>query len=677
MEISSNSRARLASLSQGSYITDAALAAVLTELKSNPDCFPEHASRHTIKRARDEQVMVETTHGPLMAHMPLQLQDPPETRNVCYFSPAAILQHACSVSKSFESLVKSALQTTNPTPSKPMRICIYSDEVAPGNVLKHDNKRRVQCIYWTLMDIGPLALMDEDNWFLLAAVRSSVVSRLPGGMGQLMENMISCFFQADASFEDGLLVHTHDGPALVFAEINTKIGDEAALRSCFNTKGAAGSLCCMLCRNITAHGSELATHDKSRFFVASTCTDTTRFVPQSDQTVADAVAMIRANVGVGTKASFQKMQQALGINYAPLGVLFSHRLIGKISMVGSVMFDWMHVYMSSGIFGLEVGLLLGKLAQAGISNDFIHKQVQAYTWPRRLSSRGATGKSTFQKRTGSASSELKCTASEGLSIFRVFRSILWTTILQQADSDLIEAIRCFFALCQVIELLLAIPRGGVDHNILRHHICLHLNMFLAVYTAENWIPKCHYAFHLPDHLQSKGILLSCWTHERKHKQIKKFANELDNTSLKFEQNIMVHQLFSQLESLKNKPALAAGTSHLVSPKPAPYKLSSVVCQIIHQPSEVFTSIEAKVGVFMQSCFKGDVVMFLLDTVACVGEVWFHVNAIEQCLTCVSLWQKVNENEYKVQERLVLLPSGNIQHVCTYKRQGDNIYIVQE
>ena len=122
MERSSNSRARLASLSHGSYITDAALAAVLKELKSNPDCFPDHASRHTIKRARDEQVDVVTTHGPLMAHMQLQLQDPPETRKVCYISPASILQHACSVSKQFGSLVKSAVQRKQPTPTTPMKI---------------------------------------------------------------------------------------------------------------------------------------------------------------------------------------------------------------------------------------------------------------------------------------------------------------------------------------------------------------------------------------------------------------------------------------------------------------------------------------------------------------------------------------------------------------------------
>jgi hypothetical protein len=676
MDTSSVSRSRLASLSQGSYITDAALASVLKELKSNPDCFPDTISRHTIKRARDEQVKIDTIHGPLITHMQLQLADPPETRDVCYISPASILQHAVSVSKQFGSLVKATAQRSSMTPTTRMKICLYSDEVAPGNVMKHDNRRRLQCVYWALMDTGPLALMDEDNWFLLTAVRSNVVSRLPGGMGQLMENMISCFFKAGASFEDGILLNTGDGPFLVFAEINTKLGDESALKMCFDVKGASGSLICMLCRNITAHGSELDLYDRQRFFVASTCTDTSMFVRHTDQTVADAVELIRSSSGVVNKASFARMQQSLGINYAPLGVLFSRRLSGKISMVGSVMFDWMHVYMSSGIFGVESGLLLGKLAQAGITNSFIHNQVQSFTWPRRLSSRGATGKSMFHKRTGVASSELKCTASEGLSIFRVFRFILWTTILPRADAVVTEAIRCFFALCGVIELLLAIPRGGVDHNVLRNQICKHLSMFLAVYTAENWFPKCHYAFHLADHLQSKGMLLSCWTHERKHKQIKKFANELDNTSLNFEQNIMVNQLYSQIESLKLKPTPAAGTSYLVNAKPATSKLASVVCQIIQQPSEVLTSIEAKVGL-SQSCFKGDVVTFLLGTVACVGEVWFHVHAIEHCFTCVSLWRRVKENEYQVQERLILLPSVDIQHVCTYKRIADIVYIVPE
>lgn len=440
--MASTSRAGLATLSQGSYVTDAALASVLKTLKSNPESFPEHLSRHTIKRARDDHVKVDTIHGSLIARMPMKLKDPPEDRDVAYVNPAALLQHVCSSSNHFGKIFKAAVDSSKPSPTAPLRICIYSDEVTPGNAMKHDNKRKLQCVYWAVMDTGPLSLLDEDNWFLLTAVRSGVVNRLPGGMGQLMETMMGCFFKPGASFEDGLLVNTADGPLVVFAHINTILGDESALKMFFDVKGASGSMLCMLCRNIIPHASELDTHDRRNFLVPSTCTDRNKFVPNTDQTIADAVALLRANVG-GPPGHFKRMQQAVGLKYAPLGVLFSNMLTGRISLVGSAMYDWMRCYMCNGIFGTEVGLLLGKLAQAGVSSARIHDHVQAYTWPRRLSSRSATGKGMFQKRSGTASSELKCSASEGLSMFRVLRSVLWNEILPHADPSLVDAIRCF------------------------------------------------------------------------------------------------------------------------------------------------------------------------------------------------------------------------------------------
>ena len=211
---------------------------------------------------------------------------------------------------------------------------------------------------------------------------------------------------------------------------------------------------------------------------------------------------------------------------------------------------------------------------------------------------------------------------------------------------------------------------------LRACVLKHLNMYLAVYTSDNWFPKCHYAIHLPDHLQSKGVLLSCWTHERKHKQVKKFANELDNTSNEFEQNVIVNQVFCQLQSLKKKPLTSADASHLVNPNVAPQKLAAVVCQVIQQPAEILTSIEAVVGM-SQRCFKCDVVRLVVDGAACVGEVWFHISVLDQCFSCVSIWENIGDHVYKVRENLILLPSVHIVHVCTYKRQVDTVYIVPE
>jgi hypothetical protein len=68
---------------------------------------------------------------------------------------------------------------------------------------------------------------------------------------------------------------------------------------------------------------------------------------------------------------------------------------------------------------------------------------------------------------------------------------------------------------------------------------------------------------------------------------------------------------------------------------------------------------------------------LIDDVQCFGEVWFHVGASNDCLTCVSLWERLDDHMYKVIERLTLLPSSHINHVCVYKRRGDHVIIVPE
>jgi hypothetical protein len=584
-QMATHSRHSSSALSAGSYITDTALANVLKTLKNNPDLFPDSISRHAIKRERDDHVKVETLHGPLLSTIEFRLEEPSETRHVHFVSPAAILAHAASQSQNYGQLLHTTVSTYEPTPLKPLRIVVYSDEIAPGNVLKHDNKRRLQTLYWNIVEVGALALSNEDTWFVLTSVRSNIVNRMAGGMGQLFEHVLQSFFSPGASFEDGLLINTSSGPCVIFARIDIKLGDESALKSAFDVKGASGSLICMLCRNITSHHSRIDEHDRSNFFLASTCTDASRFVPQTDQTVADAVSILQNSSGIVNKTTFQRMQQALGINYAPHGMLFSMRLVGKISMVDSVMFDWMHIYMSSGIWSKEAGLLLGKLAAAGISHSFIHTHIQVYTWPRWITSKAATGRLMFQKRSGPG--DLKCTASEGLSMFKVFQFFLWREVVPHADADVLSAIRCYFALCKVISMLLAIPKGGVAHEDLRRCIVMHLDMYLATYTADNWIPKCHYALHLPHHLQAKGTLLSCWTHERKHKQIKKFANELDNTSHTFELNVITHQVFCQIEALKTDDALVSHKARLINPKLASADLNSLVCHLLHQ--EQFTT----------------------------------------------------------------------------------------
>ena len=40
------------------------------------------------------------------------------------------------------------------------------------------------------------------------------------------------------------------------------------------------------------------------------------------------------------------------------------------------------------------------------------------------------------------------------------------------------------------------------------------------------VPKAHYALHMGEQLKAHGLLLTCFVHERRHKECKRFANQM-------------------------------------------------------------------------------------------------------------------------------------------------------
>ena len=51
------------------------------------------------------------------------------------------------------------METTPPGFLQPWGLVWYSDEVGPGNQLKHSNRRKVQCIYWSMLPLGQHAMV--------------------------------------------------------------------------------------------------------------------------------------------------------------------------------------------------------------------------------------------------------------------------------------------------------------------------------------------------------------------------------------------------------------------------------------------------------------------------------------------------------------------------------------
>jgi hypothetical protein len=222
-------RRRLASLGRASYISQSGLAAVLNELHANGQ-LQFSTSRASIKRARDENIRIVTPYGPLVRSMSVQLENPSEMHDITYVHPAAMLAHAASSCDAFGIFLKQTLDRMQSLPTKPLRLVVYSDEKSPGNQLKHDNRRKIQVIYWSIMELGPEWLSSEYAWFTLSAVRSWLVARMDGGMSTLLKLLFSTFFEsASDMLTGGFLLNTCNGPSMIFCTLGVMVSDESAL----------------------------------------------------------------------------------------------------------------------------------------------------------------------------------------------------------------------------------------------------------------------------------------------------------------------------------------------------------------------------------------------------------------------------------------------------------------
>lgn len=159
-------------------------------------------------------------------------------------------------------------------------------------------------------------------------------------------------------------------------------------------------------------------------------------------------------------------------------------------------------------------------------------------WQHSISSRSITGLNVFLKRS-LRSGELKTSASEGLSIYGVIRGFLMTCTRRLQTSN---EVRSYFALCRVVDLLLKTRQERVEPQDLKTAIEEHLRLRVVAYSQDVCVPKCHYALHLYHHLASLEVLPSCFVHERKHKDLKRFGEAMMNANQTMNFDLGLHSV---------------------------------------------------------------------------------------------------------------------------------------
>ena len=111
-----------------------------------------------------------------------------------------------------------------------------------------------------------------------------------------------------------------------------------------------------------------------------------------------------------------------------------------------------------------------------------------------------------------------------------------------------------------------------------HYMRKCVRAFLDACTSAGWddfmIPKFHWLVHFGNHIERWGFAVACFVHERKHKCVKRYAEDICNIK-QLSQSIMYQIIASQLFDVKAEHAFDTDVG-LISPSTAKKKTAAYI-----------------------------------------------------------------------------------------------------
>ena len=651
-----------------SYVSLSGLEGVLKSIRDNG--MPKTTDRRGIKRVMDKEMPPD-----LFTTVTLHMLDGTEAQFPA-IHPVRQLQHLAKTRNRFADFLNQQFLAHPNDGNQKWRLSIYSDEIVPGNPLKPiANSRKALAFYFSFAEFDGAAGC-EDLWMQVLVIRSNKLDSICGGWSQVFASVVKLFFSSPLDLTRGITLDLLGSGRLFFAALGIIVGDEQAIKMMFSFKGASGMKPCCLCSNITLRGLQVASHDRTSFLLPHSEWDVRKMVFATQASIQANVQELNikraANV---SKAHFDKVESALGLAYSPHGPLWSQAFWDCLydDLTNCIQFDWMHVYMVSGAWNTESGYLFELLKGAGFQIKIFSQYLKTYTWPKSIRGRAITGQKILEKWTDG---EIKCSASEGLSIYPVIRHMLHELVACSPLADVLvkAALESYNALASVLDLLQRCKtHRDVAPHALQDAIQRHQQLRLGVYTDERYQPKMHYASHLPYALREHQ-LLCCWVHERKHREIKRYAESQSNAgdSTAYEKNLLQRTFLAQFYSLDT--LCLRKQTQLVNPCVSNDAVAAHVRDFLGcnqlPPPQVMASQSAITNAFTVVSSK-DVILTPLG----VGEVWFHVALGDTVCTCFSPWISLGNNRFRTQDAPRFINTSTIEKSCVYRSDGDAIIVV--
>lgn len=274
----------------------------------------------------------------------------------------------------------------------------------------------------------------------------------------------------------------------------------------------------------------------------------------------------------------------------------------------------------------------------------------------------------------------KCQASEGLSLYPIISVFLITTVLPTGKC--VAECQCYLALANLIDLVMGTAALNIDPNDLRDAVNEFLQKCIAAGWRQHMHPKFHWLVHLPHHLDRFGFLPTCFVHERKHKLVKRYSNDIKNTS-QFEKSVVTQILCHELFCLRRPNVFEVKVCMLAHKSKAPKSMIVFLSECLQEPLYVdncFTNAVVKLKPAGQ-CSKGDVVLLKSQIPAQAfqaGEVWFHSECNGTCFSLVSIWSFCSYEAdhcfamFEKRDNPILIPTSEVLQSVTHISLEKNI-----
>jgi len=426
-----------------------------------------------------------------------------------------LLQVFCKESPAYKELVLRAFSNSPPTADAPWGLIMYGDEVSPGNILKVENQRKMYAFYVAVKQLGPLALKHETCWLPVAVMRTSQIKKIKGGVSAALVALLDRMFLKEriGEHDGGVLVDigAAGGVARLFFRLNNLLGDGDALRAFFGSKGASGKLPCLCCKNVVRGDSSA-----SAYLQDISCTEPALFDLATDAEVFSKADILAESFNhLGTK-QFEELETSLGLSHNPHGLLMAMRLRQYAPPISTLTYDSMHILLTGGLAQNEIGLLMECLREHGILWEQIRSFMTADWHTCKASGNASTLKDMFSeaRRKASKGGPFKCMASEMLLLMPILMHFLFS-IYDSMPEELHHKVESFAKLRSVVGLCKQAKGGEVLSAQLADAVKAHARAFAIAYPEFGVKTKNHWVFHLPLQLERDGLLMDCFTGERK------------------------------------------------------------------------------------------------------------------------------------------------------------------